>query len=102
MWVRDAAGLPLPGISVTFTPGAGSLLTRPRSRPGDVLTVDCLRSAQGGSIAGKRYAGEYLGGLVAVTYLLGVFYAFALLRTVLPRIYWVTRLEHRWIGLWMR
>jgi hypothetical protein len=45
---------------------------------------------------------EHLGGLVAVAYLLGLFYAFALLRTVLPRVCWVTRLEHHWIGLWMR
>jgi hypothetical protein len=29
---------------------------RPRSRPGDALPVHCRRSAQGGSIAGNRYA----------------------------------------------
>jgi hypothetical protein len=75
---------------------------RPRSRPGDALPVHCRRSAQGGSIAGNRYASvEYLSGLVAVAYLLGLFYALALVRTVLPRVCWVTRLEHHWIGLWM-
>jgi hypothetical protein len=40
--------------------------------------------------------------LLTVVYLLVLFRAFALLRAVLPRAFWLARLEHRWIDLWMR
>ena len=45
---------------------------------------------------------QRLGGLVVVAYLLAWFYAFAVLRAVLPRACWVVRLERHWIGMWMR
>lgn len=51
---------------------------------------------------GAPNRGQAFSGLLTVAYLLVLFYAFALLRAVLPRAFWLTRLEHRWIHLWMR
>jgi hypothetical protein len=43
-----------------------------------------------------------IGGVAVVGYLLMLLYTFRVLRFVLPRVGWVTRLDQRWTDLWMR
>jgi hypothetical protein len=43
-----------------------------------------------------------VGGVLIVTYWLILLHGFGLLRAMLPRGFWLARLEHRWIELWMR
>lgn len=43
-----------------------------------------------------------LGGLAVGAYLVVLLNGFGLLRLVLPRACWLTRLDRRWTDLWMR
>ena len=43
-----------------------------------------------------------LGGVAVVAYLVVLLNGFGLLRLVLPRACWLTRLDRRWTDLWMR